>query len=175
MLCSEKSENMCIFLRFHAQGDQSGPSLRCYDKHLWVWKGLLPKDEPWPRVTGILKAACGVLGVSQWHGIVHSSTCIHYISGQSLLRQKLEEQPGLDLRRGFAHTSNLLSWNISTDCDETWDAHTSLNLITSLNNQPGYWQMLFDHRLYVCWLFEGTFYWYLKRRTFFSKLKGKDL
>lgn len=63
----------CVFHRFHAQGDQSGPSLCCYDKHLRVRKGLLPKGEPWSRVTGILKAVCGVLGVPQRHRIVHTA------------------------------------------------------------------------------------------------------
>ena len=48
---SLRPENICIFLRFHAQGDQSGPGLRRDDKQLRVWKGLLPKNEPWPTVT----------------------------------------------------------------------------------------------------------------------------
>lgn len=50
-----KSNNMLIFLRFHAQGDQSGPGLCRYDKQLWVWKDLLPTDEPWSRAAGVVK------------------------------------------------------------------------------------------------------------------------
>lgn len=43
--------------RFYAPGDQSGPCMRRYDKHLWIWKSFLPKDEPRSRATGIMKAA----------------------------------------------------------------------------------------------------------------------
>lgn len=45
---------MFIFSRFHAEGDQSGPGLCCYDQHLWVWKGLLPEDEPRSTSWGLL-------------------------------------------------------------------------------------------------------------------------
>lgn len=54
MLRRSEVKMVCVSLRFHAQGDQSGPGLCCDDKHLRVWKGLLPEDEPGSRSTGSL-------------------------------------------------------------------------------------------------------------------------
>lgn len=42
VLSLSRSDSICVFLRFHAKGDQSRSSLRHHDKHIWVWKGLLP-------------------------------------------------------------------------------------------------------------------------------------
>lgn len=42
-------------LRFHAQSDQSGPSLCCYDKQLWVWKSFFSEGKPGSTAVGNLK------------------------------------------------------------------------------------------------------------------------
>lgn len=50
-----KATWICTLHRFHAQSDESGTSLCHYDQQLWVWKGLLPQDEPGTRASGVLK------------------------------------------------------------------------------------------------------------------------